>query len=272
MEQDKTAMKYGIKLWTKNHGLYKEAVKLIKGGKADYIELTFFPGEKRNIELLREIPVVIHSLTYTQGVCYSDSNFEKNFRVMNETLKIADYLNVDKVIIHPDVGSKINFIKFLKKYNDKRIVIENMPKKSLIGKPCLGFSPEQISEFQSIGSFGFCLDLGHAIKASLSENMNYKTYISSFLKLNPTIMHLCDGNLNVEEDEHLNLGEGHYDLEFIKKTISKNPNTQLTLEVPKINGLGNDIKNIEFFKKINIFGLKAEVFPKNHDAQIETST
>lgn len=250
MKQEKHVVKYGIKLWTKNHDLYKEAVRLIKSGKADYVELTFFPGETKNIELLREVPVVIHSLTYTQGVCYSDSNFEKNFRVMDETLKIADYLNVDKIIVHPDVGSKAHFIKFLKKYNDKRIVIENMPKKSLIGKPCLGFSPEQISEFKSTGPFGFCLDLGHAIKASLSENRDYKTYISSFLKLNPAIMHLCDGNLNVEEDEHLNLGEGGYDLEFIKKAISKNPNTQLTLEVPKINGLENDIRNIDFFKRI----------------------
>ena len=125
-----------------------------------------------------------------------------------------------------------------------------MPKKALDGKVCLGYTKEEIIEFTRIGNFDFCLDFTHAIKSAISQNKDYKTIIKDFASLKPKLFHLCDGTLKTEIDEHLNLGEGEFDLKFIKNIIQESKCKKVTFEVPKLNKLDNDIKNINYFRKI----------------------
>lgn len=250
-------MKFGIKLWSINHELYEEAVDLIKRGKADYLELLYVPGAKDKLEFLKQnkIPVIIHAPTYHHRVCFSDNNFEKNDKMFKETVKIADYLNAEKIIIHPGKGNGENFARFLRQHQDNRIIIENMPKVALDGALCTGYSPSQIRGFLLLGPFSFCLDFSHAIKASLSLKLDYKEYLKKFMKIKALMFHISDGRLSIETDQHLSLGEGNFDLSFIKKLIKENEaathkSKNLTFEVPKGQGLKNDIKNIELFKAI----------------------
>ena len=250
-------MKFGIKLWSINHDLYEEAVKIIRERKADYLELLYVPGEKEKLKILKKnkTPIIIHAPTLSQGVCFSDNNFKKKNKIMKETLNVAEYLNASKIIIHPSIGTSENFIRFLKDYQDKRFVIENMPKLGIKNTQCIGDSPTEIRKFLSQGPFGFCLDFSHAIKAAISHKIDYKDYLKEFMQLNPVMFHLSDGRLSTEIDEHLNLGKGNFDLRFIKGLIKENEqifkkSKEVTFEVPKENGLKNDIKNIEFFKAI----------------------
>ena len=108
----------------------------------------------------------------------------------------------------------------------------------------IGFSPDQIK--QLIGDkFGFCLDLNHAIKASISMGVDYKVFILDFLKLTPKLFHISDGKLNNYKDEHLAIGEGDYDFQFLNNCIEKNKSHLVTLETPRKNlySLSEDLIN-----------------------------
>jgi endonuclease IV len=67
------------------------------------------------------------------------------------------------------------------------------------------------------------------------------------MNLKPQIFHISDGRMNREIDEHLNLGEGGYDFEFIREMIQKAGNKYITIETPRYNqnSLDEDIKNLK---------------------------
>ena len=109
------------------------------------------------------------------------------------------------------------------------------------------------SHDEQIEAVGIALDLGinYFDTAPSYGNGISETNLGKVLsELNPKIVHICDGNLDTEKDEHLNLGEGDFDLKFIAELIRKNNIEKITFEVPKKDGLSNDLRNIECFKKI----------------------
>tara|TARA_Y100000031_G_C8133583_1_gene344114 strand:+ start:197 stop:931 length:735 start_codon:yes stop_codon:yes gene_type:complete len=244
-------MKIGIKLWTTNYHLYPNIVKLYSEGKINHLELKYVIGEEKNLHILKEakIPIVLHSPNTVDGACFSDNQIEKNTKLFKDMVKIADYLDAKGIIIHPEIGSKENFIRFIGAVNSKRIIIENVPKKTLVGTS-VGYSPDDIKEYLS-GDCNFCLDFCHAVKAARSLSKDYKEYIKEFLELNPVMFHLCDGFKEEEMDEHLNLGEGNFDLKFIKECIEQSEHQMVTLETPKENlDLNQDLENINYLKNI----------------------
>lgn len=244
------SIRYGAKLWSTNPNLYGDFVRCYKEGKADYLELLYIPGKVEDINILinNKIPVVIHAPNFNQGVFFANDKFGGNTKILLETLELAKKFNTPQVILHPDVGEKENFIKFLEIHKDKKLIIENMPKMALDGSICLGYTIKEIKGFLKIGDFDFCLDFGHAIKSAISQGIDYKKFLEKIIKLNPKIVHLCDGKLNNEKDEHLNLGDGDFDLKFIAELIKCNNIEKITFEVPKKDGLSNDIKNVDTFK------------------------
>ncbi len=244
-------MKVGIKLWTTNNNLYNDFLEIYKDGKANYLELKYILGKKENLNLIKnnKVPVILHSQNCIEGVCFSDGNLKKNKKIFKELLEIADYLNAKGIIIHPGTGTNENFKAFLKKLDTDKLIIENMPKVA-VGNPAIGYTVEGIKDFLSMGKFRFCLDFGHAIKSAFSQNLDYKEYIKEFLKLKPFIFHIGGGDAKDERDEHLNLWEGDFDLNFLKECIKNNENKMITIETPKGNGLDQDIKNIEYFKNL----------------------
>lgn len=250
METDK--LQYGVKLWSINTDLYKELIKVCNEGKADYLEILYVPGKTEKIDLLAEnkIPIVIHAPTFNQGVLFASDDIEKNNEMMKNIMDFSEKLNASCIIVHPDIGNKENFIRFLERNKDKPLAIENMPKKALDKNDCIGYSEEDIKEFLDAGKFKFCLDFSHAIKTAVSLQIDYKEFLSKLIKLNPEIAHLSDGRLDNEKDEHMSLGEGEFDWVFIAKLIKNSSVKKITFEVPKTEGLQNDIKNIEYFKNI----------------------
>jgi deoxyribonuclease-4 len=90
------------------------------------------------------------------------------------------------------------------------------------------------------------------MKAAVSLGRPYKEFIEEFLKLKPKMFHISDGKLDNEKDEHLNIGEGDYDFEFLMSCVKKNNLTYITLETPRLNQetLEEDIRNINALKKI----------------------
>jgi deoxyribonuclease-4 len=224
-----------------------KAKELIRGEQFHYIELTSIPNTKISPFLKCDVPYVIHIPTEKQGSNIAEREKKSfNLKIIDECTEWADKLDAKYLVLHPGFGLIDDAIEFLEGVGDKRILIENMPKVGLNDENMIGYMPGQIATLTR-NKFGFCLDFGHAIKAAVSSNRQYKGVIEEFLKLNPRMFHISDGKLNNEKDEHLNIGHGDYDFEFLMDCVKKSGGKYLTLETrrTKLNSLDEDIENLE---------------------------
>ena len=249
-------MKYGLKIWSiDKKELFKEAVQLFKRGKIDFIELYIVPDsfvlEKSDfLNELKNIPIILHAPHSVHNFDVFKLDASKIELFKNQVIKTADFLNSKFIIVHAEAGdSQEIFKKNIKKINDKRILIENMTKIGINNELHFGYSYKQLKFIKDCG-FNFCLDFSHAIKSAISQNLDYKEFIKKLIfELNPSYFHICNGKMNTEKDEHMDLFDGEFDIRWIKKTlIGLKKDVYLVFETPKgKNGLENDIKNIDYF-------------------------
>lgn len=239
---------FGLKLWSTNTTLIGKAQELIENDYFDYIELTYIPKSNIDPFLDKEIEYLIHLPTDRHGVNIGNlDDFQENLEIVKKGLKWADQLNARYAILHPGYGNLQDVMTFLNEIEDERILIENMPVKGLNRESMLGYSRKELSKLKN-EKFGFCLDLNHAIKAAISLNKDYKEFIREFMKLEPQMFHMADGKLNFERDEHLHIGEGAYDWDFLIDIIKNSNSKYVTLETPR-ETLDDDIKNLKKIKE-----------------------
>ena len=238
---------FGLKLYSTNSDLLNKAKVLIENNTFQYIELTPIPDTEITPFLEAAVPYVIHITTERHGVNIADNKKKEfNIKTIGNCIEWADKLNAKYLILHPGFGLVDDAIEFLNDIKDRRILIENMPKVGLNGESMIGYTPEQIKKLID-NKFGLCLDLNHAIKAAVSLRRHYKNFIKEFLKLKPKLVHISDGKLNNEKDEHFNIGEGDYDFEFLMSCVKRSESKYVTLETPrtKLNSFDEDLKNLE---------------------------
>jgi len=249
-----TNIKYGIKIWSKNLNLFDEISSLFNKDKIDYLEVYTVPGTfDKSIDKLKSIgvPIIIHAPHISHNFNLSiESLYESNIRIFEEVKKFAIELGGTKVVVHPGQGNMQQAFKCLNAIDYKNILVENLPKIGINDKECIGADVDQITQFLDRGC-GLCLDLAHAVKAAYTLGLDYKEFITDFVKLKPFSFHLSDGKVNNGFDEHLNLGVGDFDLSFIKKQILSIDDPIVIMETPKKDlNLQQDIKNIEYFKNL----------------------
>lgn len=245
-------MNFGLKLWSTNQDMIGKASELIKEAFFQYIELTPIPGTKIDSFLSYDIPYTIHITTERHGLNIADRHkIDFNFELINNSLSWADQLNAKFLVLHPGYGNLEDTIEFLDLVNDNRILIENMPKIGLNNEKMVGYSPEQIRDL--IGSrFGFCLDLNHAIKAAVGMGIDYRSFVKEFFSLNPSYFHISDGCLNNYLDEHLAVGDGNYDFDFLLAGMDIGMEKYIILETPRTNLMSfeEDLYNLERLKLV----------------------
>ncbi|MFH1462588.1 MAG: TIM barrel protein [bacterium] len=248
-------IKYGIKLWSKNLDCFAKALELQKLKEVDFIELYLVPDSFKLAELkpLRGVVSAVHTphLSHDFNIFDLDSSKKELFK--NEVAAAADFLKARFIIVHAGIGSlKEVFKKNIAQLYDQRILIENMPKIGLNDKICFGYSLEQLKFIKNCG-LNICLDFQHAFKSAVSQGLNYKNFIKSLIdELHPSYFHISGGESSNEKDEHLDLFEGDFDSAWLKKILSKageEKEIYVVFEVPKREGLENDIKNIKYFKE-----------------------
>jgi len=245
-------IKFGLKLWSTNQDALPQVEELIEENVFQYIELTPIPNTRLDPFLEAKAHYVIHITTERYGVNIADEKKKKfNLKTIDNCIEWADMLDAEYLILHPGFGSMDKAMEFMGDINDKRILIENMPRVGVNNEKMIGYTPEQIKELMG-ERFGLCLDFGHAIKAAVSLNEDYKKYIKKFLKINPKMFHISDGKLNSEKDEHLHIGEGEYDFEFLMDCVRKSESKYVTLETPRtnLNSLKEDLRNLEKLKSL----------------------
>ncbi len=252
-------LQIGLKIWSINDAWFAEAIDFYQRGIYEFIELYVVPGSF-SIEKLHplkdaQIPVNIHAPNEPGFNLMEDK--KQNFTIFEEVIEFADYFHSEYIIAHPGGGlpekiSRQTLFTNLKKMDDPRLVIENLPYKSMFaGEVLYGYSFAMMEEILDYCQKGFCLDFTHAIKAAKSQGIDGKEFISQLMKLKPKVFHISDGDEGKEADEHLNLGEGPFDLKFNKDCVVNNFSPMAVMETPKLNqNLQNDLRNINYFRNL----------------------
>ena len=169
--------KLGIKIWTrdvvKNRNFFEQAVAAVKNKDFDYLELFVFPNSYNDTaEVIRRelkgCPTIIHNSHSAYGFDAGDADcLAGNLRDVGDSQKFADMLNAEIIIVHAGCGCEERHleetIRQFKRFDDKRIAVENMPAScSVSGKALHGVFPEQIERIMSETGCKFCLDFSHA--------------------------------------------------------------------------------------------------------------
>ncbi|MCK4264786.1 hypothetical protein KAW80_00335 [Candidatus Babeliales bacterium] len=238
----------GLKVWSINKNYIKDAVSLYKEGVYDYIELFSVPGSyEMCIDWWKDldIPYVIHAPHSGCNMNFAKKEFlDSNLKMAFEALKYADTLKAEIVIFHPGVEGDIKETAFqINKINDSRMTIENKPyyalHDNLINN---GYSPEDIKFLKESCNIGFCLDIPHAIYSANSQKIDRLSYLEKFIKLNPIIFHIYDGDYFGVYDYHKKFGEGSFSFGEIFKILPLN--RPISIETPK-----KSKENLEDFKQ-----------------------
>lgn len=245
---------YGLKIYTSDkRELFSQAAKLIEQHVFDFIELYHQPGviDFDKIKIIKDLCVMVHN-THSHGWHEFVLNTEQ-FLVWEVTKHLADYLKSQYIIVHPGRDhDHTSFLENLKKIDDHRILIENMPGLDIYGQPMFAQTLEQLKKIREYKFI--CFDLEKAIKAAAYQQIDYNKFIADCLEyLKPNYFHISGGDKNNPMDEHLNLWESNIDwtsLKFLLVQYSTTKEIQIVFEVPKLYKLDNDIRNLEWFKKL----------------------
>lgn len=255
-------IKFGLKIWsTDNKELFEEAARLFERKEIDFVELYVVPdtlvlGKSEILEILKNIPTTIHCPHTGHNFDVFTLDDEKIKLFENQVIKVADFLGSKYIIVHSGIGDSSEIFKEnIKKINDKRILVENLAKVGTVQTSevvCFGYSDEQLKFIKNLG-FNFCFDFSHAIKSAISQKIDYKEFVKKLIfELDPFYFHICNGRTDFVRDEHRDLFDGEFDLKWIKEILlGLKKDVYLVFETPKgKNGLGNDIKNMKYFRSI----------------------
>jgi deoxyribonuclease-4 len=248
-------MKIGLKLYSTDTPLISEAKK-IEENYFDFIELFVVPGSfEGTIEAWKDfiVPFTIHAPHSFHGVNLARADhWETNDRLFHEARRFADSLLSEIIIAHSGhSGFFEETIRQLRLINDKRICLENKPKKGLFDEECVGWAPSDFRiAFESGVVSRVVLDFVHANCAARSVQMDAVSMIKDFLTFNPKFFHLSDGDHLSEKDTHLNFGKGTLDIVSFLSVVPSDG--WLTIEAPRnpVTGLNDFLNDVHFLRKV----------------------
>jgi endonuclease IV len=244
-------MEIGLKFYSTN-GLEK-----FKGlGFVDFIEVLPVPGRFELLKNIKKLGLKCKIHVPHSGFDFNPCNKseeKKNIKMLKESIRAADFLEADTIVIHPGYNSdrlKIknpeqNMMDFFSKISDDRIFLEN----SMIELEGLcykgGNFADRLKELLDRFGFRFCFDFSHAAGTCFFIKKDFKEFVKDFLKLKPAYFHVSD-NLMDGKDHHLHLGDGKLGINFIKKIV-KQAGKPVCLEVP-LDTEGRK-RDVEFLRK-----------------------
>lgn len=254
------SIKIGMGLRTNEPQLISEANGLFKSGLVDFVEIFVIP-EADSIHFQKlEMPLTIHAPHDSSGVNLCDpSKLELSKGLINKAVQIGERLNAKFVTCHSGHINKNydyknamdGMIDSLTLLNHKSLCIENLTFNAVIdGMICTCHKPEDVQEIVKKTKLGFCLDLNHAYKAAVSLGQEPKGFIGRFMELKPSYFHLTDGNMHQNQDEHLPLGQGDYDLKFMKECVNRSKSKMAVIETRRKShtSLEENVRDIEFLR------------------------
>lgn len=256
----RSAIAFGLKLWTGNVELFEEACTRYREGVFDFIELYFDPKHPFDAELrkrLSGIPIGIHA-PHALDEFYFD---EPGLALWERTKDVARVCGSETIVLHPGYERTIPdfavFERELAKVDDPRILIENMPTRILTEDVPFGHDLETLARIRARKPI--CFDLEKATKAARFHEMDYLEYIRKGLEsLTPNYFHISGGDVSSPQDQHRNLWEGTMDagaISSILETYAARTDrvVKLVFETPKSgDGLSGDLQNMKYFRDASV--------------------
>ena len=253
---------YWLKLWSINTDLFKDSIKSIQNWYFDFIELYIVPEvfNKDKFEILKnsKIKIAFHLPHSTHNFNPIDKKNDSE-KIWDLVTEYINYLDPFQIVMHPEFWSDINVLKKrLSYFNNSKIIIENMPMKSSIWVyKNLKFYWYNISQINNIKTISnkFCFDFAKAKSSAISQEIDIISFSNKLVEImNPSYYHISWFLKNTEVDEHYDLWEWDKKLMlFMKNKLIKisNKNTiNIVFECKKKNWIKNDLKNLEYFKKL----------------------
>lgn len=212
----------GLKLWSVNTDAYlHEAERLYAEGVFDYLELFIVPDTLDALPCWKKlkIPFVVHNAHAARGFNLAQvDQSARNREIYLQTKRFADELAAEHIIFHGGVdGSVDETIRQLVALNEPRALLENKPFVPLPNpfgaKFCRGATAAEVARILAETGCGFCLDVGHAVCAAASQNLEPYAYITELLRFRPSMFHLSDvPDMTSPYDAHPHLGTGELDI------------------------------------------------------------
>ncbi len=256
--------KFGFKLFNSNLQNAPEFVKECADFAAKqedmFIELMVLTGRPQAElhelkKILKGLEVRIHCVHSSYIFDAGNKSLEKVNREMFEyTQFAADLFNSKSIVVHSGNGHGKEYldetVRQFKLFNDKRIVVENLPYYDNNGDDLSGSSADEIKYIMDKTGCGFCFDFSHAVCTATQLNIDIDTQLKSLFDLKPTVYHMCDGDLNQSQDLHLHYGEGNYPLKHFLYDFTAD-DAYITMETGEF-ALHNDlsIKDYEYLKSL----------------------
>jgi len=245
-------IEFGIKLWSINTDAFRRAVSLIEDNVFQYVELTLIPGSDLSLFARSEVPFVVHlpnegfGVDFGQRMCAPVNAVE-----MANALAFAEEVDARYIIVHPGSGDLSMVQQMLADVQNSKVLIENMPYIGIDNARMVGYDHKEIKQLMD-GRFGFCLDVGHAMKAACSLQSDWKKYVEEFVALQPRMYHCMDGDMYAEKDEHLAIGAGNFDFLSLFSLLPVQTDLMITLETPKknVSCVNEDVENVQRLKNI----------------------
>lgn len=217
--------KFGLKLFSTNlntnPALLEQGIELVKKHSTDmFIELMIKDSGFAELDVLAKmfagIEVRLHAPHHLLGFDAGNHALESSNRKLLEPVQYAaDIMHAKTMVVHAGCGEAKEHLKEtirqFKLFNDKRIVVENLPLHS-DGVILHGTTPAEIKTIMEQTGCGFCFDFSHAVCAAYAMGCKPEALLAGFYALNPTVYHLCDGFTDDEEDNHFHYGDGKFPL------------------------------------------------------------
>ena len=257
--------KFGFKFFSTNFqtapDTVRECVNFIKNRPDMFLELMTVPSS--TVDDFKQIKRQTESVEVRIHAPYMDFDTgnremeQHNKKLLAVAQQAADIFGAETIVVHGGCGHGREYVeetaRQFKNFNDKRIVVENIPYYGRNGELLHGCIAEEIAYIMSESGCGFCLDFAHAICAALSLNMNTENLIKSLYELKPRVYHLCDGDIGRCEDMNLHFGTGNYPLEHFLRDYT-DANAYITMETGSGFEARNDLRiaDYEYIKSLAV--------------------
>jgi len=226
--KEKRMRKFSFKLFSTNLTNNPKVVRDVAAFVRSHPDTTFMelmvvpdtPEErlKEYASLFNGLMVTIHAPHNAMGFDTGRRDLEKaNRRILENAQLAADLLKSDIIVVHAGCGHNPENLKEtarqFKLFNDKRVVIENLPYDAKDTPDVLhGNTPEEIKYVMNEAGCGFCFDFSHAVCAANHLHLDIEKQLQGFYDLKPAIYHICDGDMSDVWDDHRHFGDGNFPL------------------------------------------------------------
>jgi endonuclease IV len=213
-------MKIGVKLFSQQ----KDYARKI-GPHVDFFEVVAEEG--KNYSFLSKIqkPLIIHAEDFKfQSNLANPENNSVSIAYLNFAFELMKTTKAEYVILNPGIrfNNKCtlqNHIELFKKFNAKKILIENQPPLKNRTYPFFARTYDEIYEFIKKTGVSFCLDFDHAYASSFFFERDAQKFCTDFLDLKPRHIHMSNGKNASYIDYHLHFNEGDFNMMQMKDLI-----------------------------------------------------